>query len=125
MSDPHTHIDEHVFSDRIVEDLGEYLPAVEKGIAFDLVIGVSGFPAGGRLTYGGGRDIHIQGFPTDRISSILGYLRSMSYLRSGAQRGPSSFGESDAFQDPPKIPLKVQRHTGKRGTGDSDEGHAG
>jgi hypothetical protein len=77
------------------------------------------------LTYGDGQDIHIPGFPTDRVSSIPRELCRVSYLRSRAEHGSSTFCYPDTFQDSLKIPLKVQRHARKCGTSDSDEGHAG
>lgn len=35
MPHAHAHIDQHIFTYGVVEDLGDHLPAVEEGITFD------------------------------------------------------------------------------------------
>lgn len=37
----HTHIDEHILAYRIIKDLGDYLPAVEEGVGFEVMIETS------------------------------------------------------------------------------------
>lgn len=72
MSHSHSYIDQHVFSYRVVENLGDYLPAVEKGITFDFYHECQQLCDGDLKlelqTYGDGRDIHIRVFPTEKES---------------------------------------------------------
>ena len=41
MPHAHAHVDKHIFTYRVIKDLGDYLPAVKKGITFDFGVGVS------------------------------------------------------------------------------------
>jgi hypothetical protein len=82
-------------------------------------------PKGGRLAYGGDRDIHIQESPADRVSFVAKQPRKIPYLGPGAERSSLGFRKSDTLSDSQNVPLKVKRHTGKRGTSDGDEEHSG